>query len=423
MLTRPPAGAPVDAEPVALDELDPPARIMMTPGPANLHPRVLRALVAPLVGHKDPYYAAVMRDTADLLRRVFQTSNPATFALPASGGSGMEAALVNLLEPGDTAVVLEAGYFASRMTEIAARIGARVVRVTAEWGRTIEPDQVAAALRGPGAGAKVLAVVHGETSTGVCQPLAEIARLAHDHGALVVVDAVPSLGGQDLPVDALGLDVVYSGSQKCLGAPPGTAPITLSPRAVAALERRKTKVQSWYFDLLLHARYWSPEGAYHHTAPVQNVYALREALRLIVEEGLAERCARHERHSRALQAGLEALGLRLFGDLRHRLYPVVPVCVPAGVDAQRLRHELLAEFDLEIAGGIGELAGRIWRIGVMGYSAQRRNVVLLLAALATLLQRQGWRLDPGAALAAAERVYRGWPAPAPAAPTATTGPV
>lgn len=390
-----------------LADLDPPARILMLPGPTNVHPRVLRALLAPLVGHKDPFFTNLMHETAALLRAVFQTENPATFALPASGGSAMEASLVNTLEPGDTAVIGVSGYFASRMVEIAERAGARVVVVEAEPGRIVEPEQVEAALRGPGAGARVVALVHGETSTGVVEPLADVARLAHDHGALVVVDAVASLGGQDLPTDQLGLDVVYTGSQKCLSAPPGLAPITLSVRAMDLIRRRRTRVQSWYLDLLRHERYWSPDHEYHYTAPVLNVYALREALRLVLEEGLPERFARHQLHSRALAAGLEAMGLQLFADPAHRLYPVVTVRVPDGVDSMRLLDELLADYNVAVAAGIGDLARRILRIGVMGYSAQRRNVMLLLAALETLLQRQGWRLEPGAAAAAAERVYGG----------------
>ena len=385
----------------------PPQRILMAPGPSNVHPRVLQALVAPLVGHKDPAFLAVMEETADLLRTVFQTRNRATFALPATGGSGMEAALINLLEPGDRVVIGRAGFFADRMVGIAERIGAgrvgaQIVVVDAPWGQPVDQEQLVAAVRQHRP--KVLAVVHGETSTGIEQPLAELADVCREAETFLAVDAVASLGGAALPVDDWGIDVCYSGSQKCLSAPPGLAPITLSARALEAIERRRSPVPSWYLDLSLHARFWDTEHIYHHTAPVLNVYALREALRLIVEEGLAARLERHRRHAAALRAGLEALGLRLFADPAYRLVPVTTVLAPERVSAAAVRAMLLEEFNLEIAGGLGEYADRMWRIGIMGHSAQQANVMLLLTALEHALRRQGYRPASSGA-AAAEDVY------------------
>lgn len=380
----------------------PPQRILMAPGPSNVHPRVLQALIAPLTGHKDPAFLAVMDDTAALLRRVFQTSNRATFALPATGGSGMEAALVNLLEPGQGVLVGRSGFFADRWLGVAERLGARIDVVDAPWGQALDVQSLVDAVRQHKP--RVLAIVHGETSTGVEQPLAELADACHAQDTLLAVDAVASLGGTPLPVDELGIDLCYSGSQKCLSAPPGLAPITLSERAVQAIRQRRTPVASWYLDLGLHARFWDAEHVYHHTAPVLNVYALREALRVICEEGLEQRFARHRLHARALGAGLEALGLRLFANPAQRLVPVTTVLAPPDVSADQVRDVLLEEFNLEISGGLGEYANRMWRIGIMGHSAQQANVMLLLAALEHALRRQGWQ-PAGSGTAAAEAVY------------------
>lgn len=368
----------------------PPERILMAPGPSNLHPRVLQALIAPLIGHKDPYFLAVMEETAGLLRQVFKTQNRATLALPGTGGSGMEAALINLLEPGDTVVIGSAGFFAHRMVDISARLtGVKVVVVEAAWGSpVVDNDELVEALRRHRP--RVLAVVHGETSTGVEQPFEGLAEACREVGALLVVDAVASLGGVPLPVDELGIDICYSGSQKCLSAPPGLAPITLSERAMSAIEARRTPVQSWYLDLGLHARLWDTEHIYHHTSPILNVYALREALRIIVEEGVDQRIERHLGHARALWAGLEALGLRLFVEPAQRLTSVTTVLAPPGVSASVVRALLLDEFNLEISGGLGEYADRMWRIGIMGHSAQKANVMLLLTALAHVLTREGY---------------------------------
>jgi alanine-glyoxylate transaminase / serine-glyoxylate transaminase / serine-pyruvate transaminase len=381
----------------------PPQRILMAPGPSNIHPRVLQALIAPLTGHKDPYFLGVMDDTVALLRQVFQTTNHHLLALPATGGSGMEASLVNLLEPGDTVVIGCAGFFASRMSEITRRIqGIETIIVNADWGSPVDNEELIAAVRRHRP--KVLAVVHGETSTGVEQPFDGLGDVCREVGALLVVDAVATLGGVPLPVDALGIDICYTGSQKCLSAPPGLAPTSLSERALETIEARKTSVPTWYLDLGLHARFWDTEHIYHHTAPILNVYALREALRLIVEEGLDARFARHRLHARALRVGLDALGLRQFAHPAHRLTSVVTVAAPPSVSSSAVRETLLDEFNLEIAAGLGDYADRMWRIGIMGHSAQQANVMLLLVALEHALRRQGFEPHTSGA-AAAEAVY------------------
>jgi alanine-glyoxylate transaminase / serine-glyoxylate transaminase / serine-pyruvate transaminase len=381
----------------------PPQRILMAPGPSNVHPRVLQALIAPLTGHKDPYFLAVMDETAALLREVFKTSNRTTLALPATGGMGMEAALINVLQPGDTVVIGRAGFFAHRMVDISERLnGVKIVVVDGAWGSPVANDALIEAVRTHRP--RVLAMVHGETSTGVEQPFDGLGDVCREVGALLVVDAVASLGGVALAVDELGIDICYSGSQKCLSAPPGLAPITLSDRAVASIDARRTPVQSWYMDLSLHARFWDTEHIYHHTAPILNVYALREACRMIVEEGVDARIARHQLHFRALCAGLEALGLRLFADPAHRLSSVATVLAPATVSASVVREMLLDELNLEIGGGLGDYADRMWRIGIMGHSAQQSNVMLLLAALEQALSRQGY-VSKSSGTAAAEAIY------------------
>jgi alanine-glyoxylate transaminase/serine-glyoxylate transaminase/serine-pyruvate transaminase len=381
----------------------PPQRILMAPGPSNLHPRVLQALIAPLTGHKDPYFLAVMDETAALLRQVFRTANRATLALPATGGMGMEAALINLLEPGDTVVIGSAGFFARRMVDICQRLGeVNVVVVEGGWGSPVDNARIVEAVMTHRP--RVLAMVHGETSTGVEQPFDGLAEVCRDNGALLVVDAVATLGGVALGVDECGIDVCYTGSQKCLSAPPGLAPITLSDRAIARIEGRRAPVQSWYMDLGLHARFWDTEHIYHHTAPILNVYALREAARMIVEEGIDQRIARHQLHAHALWAGLEALGLRLFVEPAHRLTSVTTVLAPPGVSASVVREMLLDEFNLEISGGLGDYADRMWRIGIMGHSAQQANVMLLLAAIEHALSRQGFA-PRSSGTAAAETVY------------------
>jgi alanine-glyoxylate transaminase/serine-glyoxylate transaminase/serine-pyruvate transaminase len=315
----------------------------------------------------------------------------------------MEAALVNLLEPGDTAVIGVNGLFGGRIADIASRCGARVVTVAAEWGQTLDPLEVEKALKDAGQ-VKLLAVVHVETSTGVVQPLAPLSELAHSHNALFLVDAVTSLGGVDLRVDEWGIDLCYSCSQKCLGSPPGLSPITLSPRAVEALRQRRLSVQSFYLDLLLLERYWLTSRVYHHTASMSMIYALREALMIVMEEGLEARFERHTRNADALKSGLAALGMRTLAPQEFQAAPLTAALVPAGIDEARVRRSLLGEYGIEIGGGFGPLAGKIWRIGLMGESSRGSHVLTLLHALENLLSREGCEFAPGSGVAAAHQV-------------------
>lgn len=366
------------------DELRTSQRILMGPGPSDVHPRVLKAMSTPLVGHLDPEFVAVMDDIQAMLREVFQTENEVTFAVSAPGSAGMECCLVNLLEPGDEAVVCVHGVFGGRMAEIAARCGAEVIRVEAPWGKPIRADDVERALAGRHP--KLVAVVHAETSTGVLQPLGEISRLAHDAGALLVVDAVTSLGGTDLRVAEWGIDAVYSGSQKCLSAPPGLSPVSFGPRAVKAIEARRTKVQSWFLDVTLVRSYWGgARRAYHHTAPVSSCFALREALRLVLEEGLEARFERHHRNHELLRRGLEELGFQFVVAPAYRLPMLNAVRLPKGVDDAAVRRRLLEEYSIEVGAGLGDFAGKIWRVGLMGESSTVNHVHLLLAALRDVL--------------------------------------
>jgi alanine-glyoxylate transaminase/serine-glyoxylate transaminase/serine-pyruvate transaminase len=389
-----------------IGELAPPMRLMMTPGPSSVDPRVYRALAAPIVGHLDPWFRTCMDETQTLLRQVFQTENRITMPLSASGSGGIEAAVVNTLEEGDEAVVCVNGYFSGRMYETALRTPAKVSKVEVPMGKAVDPDDVRKAVGGRKI--KILGLAHGETSSGVVTALDPFRNLADELGALLVVDTVASLAAEPLDVDKQRLDIVFSGSQKALSAPPGMSPITISPRAEEVLRNRKTKVQSWYFDLTTAMNYWGQDRLYHHTPPISLIYALREAMRLAIEEGLAVRWERHRVNQQALIAGVEAMGLELLvKNPKQRLVTVTPVMVPSGVDDARFRNQLLDEFNIEIAGGIGPLKGKIWRLGLMGYCAQRANVLLLLAAMEQVLHAQGARVPPGAGVAAAVRSYCG----------------
>jgi alanine-glyoxylate transaminase / serine-glyoxylate transaminase / serine-pyruvate transaminase len=372
-------------QPSRYADLDLPHRLLLGPGPSMVDPRVLRVMATPMIGYLDPSYLAVMDDTQDLLRMVFQTRNPLTLALPGTGSAGMEAGLYNFIEEGDPVLVCVAGYFGERMVEMAGRARADVRRIDAAWGQVITPQQVAEALAARPA--KLVAIVHGETSTGIAQPLHEIAEIAHRHGSLLLVDTVASLGGVSVPVDEIGIDICYTGSQKCLSAPPGLAPITVSPRAEEVLQARKSKVQSWYLDLALLRKYWGPERVYHHTGPASLVYALREALRLVEEEGLEVRFARHARTAEFLGTGLEALGMNLLVAPEHRLASLSTVVVPGGIDDVTARKRLLDEYGIDIAGALGSLKGKCWRVGLMGHSCRRENVLVLLAALERIVRR------------------------------------
>ena len=383
-------------------ELKPSSRLLMGPGPSNVHPRVLRAMATPLVGHLDPDFLEIMDDTQALLRFVLQTSNRLTIPVSATGSAGMEAAFCNVIEPGDAVLIGVNGVFGTRMCDVAERCGATVHRLEASWGEVFDPQQVADALkRTP---VKVVAMVHAETSTGARQPLEEMGTVVHEQGALLLVDTVTSLGGCPVEVDSWGLDVCYSGTQKCLSCPPGLAPLTLNEKAVEVLQSRQTKVQSWYLDLTMVEQYWGQERTYHHTAPVSMIYALREALRLIHEEGLETRFQRHERNHRALVAGVEALGLKMHVAPENRLWTLNTVCIPAGVDDAAVRGRLLHQFNIEIGGGLGALKGKVWRVGLMGESSTLNSVLLFLAALEHCLSQEKHPVPAGAGVAAANAV-------------------
>jgi alanine-glyoxylate transaminase/serine-glyoxylate transaminase/serine-pyruvate transaminase len=382
--------------------LAPPFRVLLGPGPSEVSPRVLAAMSLPLLGHLDPAFVALMDETQGLLRQVFRTSNPLTLAVSGTGSAGMEAVVVNLIEPGDRMLVGVNGVFGGRMADVARRAGAEVTTLERPFGEAFDPDEVRAAIQR--VRPKVVGIVHAETSTGVRQPLEDIARACREHDVLFAVDTVTSLGGIPVEVDAWGLDAVYSGTQKCLSCPPGLAPVTFGPRAVAAIERRKTPVQSWYLDMTMIMRYWGGDRFYHHTAPISMNYALREALALVVEEGLEARFARHLRNHDALKAGLEALGLSYVPAEGYRLPQLNCVRIPEGVDDVAVRKAMLERWGIEIGGGLGALKGKAWRIGLMGYSSRPANVTLVLGALETCLREQGIGVDPGAALSAAGEV-------------------
>jgi len=391
------------AEPIG--EFTPSPRLLLGPGPSMVHPRVLRAMAAPLLGHLDPEFLKLMTEVQLLLRRLFQTGNRFTIALSGTGSAGMEASLVNFVEPGDPVLVGINGVFGARMATIVERCGGKPIRVEAPWGRIVEPEAIEAAI-GRAGPVKVVALVHAETSTGVKQPLAEIGRFCREQGSLFLVDAVTSLGGLPLEVDRWNIDVCYSGTQKCLSCPPGLAPLTLNDRALAAIKARKTPCQSWYLDLSLVADYWAEaKRTYHHTAPISMLYGLREALRVIDEEGLDTRFARHRVNSQALMAGLGALGLTPFAEEGHRLPSLNAVTLPAHIDDIPVRAELLQRYGIEIGGGLGALQGKIWRIGLMGESSRNSHVLTLLSALEEIFLRRHWLSRPGAALEAAARAY------------------
>ncbi len=384
-------------------QLNPSPRVLLGPGPSDIHPRVLSAMATPLVGHLDPQFLEMMNDTQDMLRQAFLTSNLLTFPVSATGMGGMETCLVNLLEPGDRVVVCVAGFFGQRMVEVAGRAGALVTVLERPWGEVFDFHQLREVLGK--VRPKVLAIVQAETSTGAWQPLEGLGELCHEFDTLLLVDAVTSLGCIPLHLDAWQIDAVYSCSQKGLSCPPGLAPVSFSPRAVEILNKRKKKVQSWYFDLTLVQRYWSEDRFYHHTAPITMIYAIREGLRLLHEEGLVARWDRHQRNHRALKAGLAALGLAYVAGEGQQLPQLNTVRVPAGVDDLAVRKKLLNDFGIEIGGGLGDLKGKVWRIGLMGHNSRPHNVLLVLSALEQCLLAQGQKINPGAGVAAADRFY------------------
>ena len=374
----------------------------MGPGPSPVHPRVLRAMATPLVGHLDPAFIEVMDETQSLLRYAFGTANEWTIPVSGTGSAAMEAAIANLTEPGDVFLAPTNGYFGDRMAEMARRAGGEVVRVDAPWGEPLDPDAVEAALAEHDP--DVVGFVHAETSTGVLQPeVSAITEAAHDRGALVIADTVTSLGGVELRVDDWGIDVAYAGGQKCLSCPPGASPLTLSADAMTKVRSRETPVRSWYLDLRLLADYWGDERAYHHTAPVTNVYALREALRIVAEEGLEARWARHRAVAGALKAGVEAMGLGLNPADDYWLASLNAVRLPDGVDDIAVIDHVLERYDLEVAAGLGALGGEILRVGCMGYGARPENVALVVTALADAFETLGADVDADAGQAAVRR--------------------
>lgn len=385
--------------------LNPPARLLLGPGPSDAHPRVLLAMASPLLGHLDPHFLELMTETQDMLREVLRTKNRLTFPLSATGMAGMETCVVNLIEPGDSMIVCAKGFFGTRMIDVAERAGARVTVLEQQWGQVFDLDRIRDTLKS--VRPKALGIVHAETSTGAWQPIEQLGKLCHEFDCLLIVDAVTSLGCVPVNFDEWEIDAVYSCSQKGLGCPPGLSPISLSERAVAALNARKTKVQSWYFDLSLVQSYWGGERAYHHTGPISMVYALREGLRIVLEEGLETRFARHVRNHRALKAGLEALGLRYVADPAFQLPQLNAVRIPDGVDDLSGRKRLLTEFGIEVGGGLGDFKGKVWRIGVMGYNSRPSCVVQVLAALEQVLHGSGVKVELGSGVAAAEQIYAG----------------
>lgn len=385
-------------------ELKPAPRILLGPGPSNVSPRVMKAMQSPVVGHLDPEFVKVMEDIKRMLRMVFRTNNEITFPVSGTGSAGMDAILANFIEDGDEVIVGVNGVFGTRLADSAERFGARVIKVEAEWGRIIDPAQIDAALKTTKK-PKLVVIVHAETSTGAYQPIEEISALARRAGALMIIDTVTSLACVPVEIDKWQIDASYSCTQKGLSAPPGLAPVTFSARAIDAIKNRKSKTRSWYLDIGMIANYWGSDRVYHHTAPITMNYALYEALRIVLEEGLEARWARHRVNAAALHAGLEGMGLKLAAQEGHRLPQLTTVGVPAGIDEAKMRAELLRQFNIEIAAGLGPLKGKVWRIGLLGEGAQRSNVFLLLAAMEQIFASMGYEVPRGKALAAAEAAY------------------
>ena len=395
-------------------ELNPPTRLMMTPGPSSIDPRVYRALATPLVGHMDPWFRGCMDETQIMMRDVFQTENRITFPLSASGSGGIEASIMNSLEPGDEVVCCVNGWFSERFHVIAQHTQAKGHLVEAPFGKPVDPEDVRKVVKGRKI--KLIGFAQGETSSGVITDIDPIRKVADECGALLSVDAVASLAAVPLNVDKQRIDICFSGSQKALSAPPGMSPITVSARAEEVFRNRKSKVQSWYFDLSTAMNYWGKDRLYHHTPPISLIYALREAMRITLEEGLEARWERHRLNQHALIAGVEGMGLKMFVENpKDRLATVTAVNIPAGIDDAKVRNQLLDEFNIEIAGGIGGTKGKIWRLGLMGWCSQKPFVLQLLAAMEKVLTDMGHRMTPGAGVGAAIGVYTHADVPAGAA--------
>jgi alanine-glyoxylate transaminase/serine-glyoxylate transaminase/serine-pyruvate transaminase len=387
---------------------NPPVRTLMGPGPSDVHPRILEALSRPTIGHLDPAFITMMDELKELLQYAFQTGNAMTMPVSAPGSAGMEACFVNLVEPGDKVIVCQNGVFGGLMKENVERSGGIAVMVEDAWGEAIDASKLEAALKAHG-DAKIVAMVHAETSTGAQSDVATLVKLAHGHDCLTIVDTVTSLGGTPVKVDEWGIDAIYSGSQKCLSCTPGLSPVSFNERALDKVRNRRTKVQSWFMDLNLVMGYWGggAKRAYHHTAPINALYALHEALLILQEEGLENAWARHRKHHLALRAGLEALGLQFIVKEADRLPQLNAVTIPAGVDDAVVRSRLLNEYNLEIGAGLGALAGKVWRIGLMGHASRAENVLLCVGALESVLGELGADINRGVALPAMQRVLAG----------------
>lgn len=367
-----------------VDQLNLPPRLLLGPGPSNAHPRVLSALGMPCIGHLDPKYLEIMSEVKDLLRYTWQTSNEFTISASGTGSAAMEATLANTVEPGDIVLIGINGYFGHRLVDMASRYGADVRTFSTDWGKAFTLEEITAAVAEHEP--KVLGLVHAETSTGARQPLEGVSDVCQKHGSMLLIDTVTSLSGVPLFLDEWGVDMAYSGTQKALACPPGLGPLTLGPRALDALNNRKTPVKNWYLDMSMISKYWGTgKRVYHHTAPVNMNYALREALMLVAEEGLENRWKRHQDVAELFWAGLEDMGLKCYVEKEIRLPTLTTVCIPDGVDGAAVAKQLMMDYNIEIAGGLGDLAGKVWRVGLMGHNARAENVLLLLAALKKVL--------------------------------------
>ena len=380
-----------------------PPRILMGPGPSMAHPRVLQAMMQNMIGYLDPDFITVMDDVVSMLKKVFGTTQN-TLAISGTGSAGMESGLSSLLEPGDRVIMCVYGFFCERMVDTAERIGAEVIPIRADWGKPFPEELLEKALR-THTDVKMVTAIHGETSTGVSQPLEALSALAKQSEALFMVDTVTTLGGNEVTVDRWEIDYAYSASQKCLGAPPGMAPVAFSDKSLNRIRNRDTKPSSWYLDLNLLSKYWGEERVYHHTAPVSMLLGLREALSIVLDEGLKERYERHKKNARALVQGLQALGLKTVAPEESRLDQITPVWIPEGVDDDLVRGLLLEEDSIEIGKGLGDFAGKVWRIGLMGESSKKEYVLMLLSAMERILPRAGYEVAVGEAVSAASRVY------------------
>ena len=392
---------------MSITSFNPPVRTLMGPGPSDVHPRVTGAMARPCIGHLDPAFVGMMDEVKQMLQYAFQTKNQLTIPVSAPGSAGMEATFQNVLEHGDKVIICQNGVFGGRMKEVAERCGASPIMVEDDWGKAVDPQKVEDAFTA-NPGVKVLAFVHAETSTGARSDAETLCKIAHDNGALALVDAVTSLGGNELKVDDWGIDAIYSGTQKCLSCTPGISPVSFSERAVEVITTRKTKVQSWFLDTNLVMGYWGPNAkrAYHHTAPVNALYALHESLVMLQDEGLENSHARHYNNHLVLRAGLEAMGLSFIVDEEHRLPQLNSVTIPDGIDEAVVRSRLLNEFNLEIGAGLGALAGKVWRIGLMGHSSRAENIFLCLSALEAVMADLGADINTGVALAAAQSAMK-----------------